>query len=494
MKKIIGLSLLVLASGCSLAPKFETPDVETPSQYKEAVQLPEAERGHWKEAQPSEHVARGEWWRVFNDEALNTLQTQALAANAQLQAAAARVRQARAIVGIVNADRLPQLGAGFGPSRTKPTGTALGLPQGVDTSPYTIWRADLNASWEVDLFGRIGDGVRAAESEAGSSEATYQSLMLALQADVASVYFQLRAMDSELALLRDTVDWRHQNVDLTQKRFNAGAISELDLARAKTELATTQSEMHALERQRARLEHALAVLLGRAPANFTLTQQPFTESERENVPVIPAGLPSTLLERRPDVVAAQQSLMASNARIGVARAAFFPVLNLTANGGFASEELGDLFNWSSRTWALGPLAGTILTMPIFSGGRNTANLDRSWAAYDEAVANYRDRVLNAFADVEDSLSDLRTLDAQARANASALVSSRRASGLTDSRYKAGAASYFEVIDVQRSQLDIERLNVQIDGARRLATVSLIRALGGGWSSPQPIAARSDGNN
>ena len=188
-------------------------------------------------------------------------------------------------------------------------------------------------------------------------------------------------------------------------------------------------------------------------------------------------------------------MIAANARIGVARAAFFPVLNLTASGGYASSELDQLFDWSSRTWVLGPLAGTMLTLPIFTGGRNTANLDRSWAAYDEAVASYRDRVLNAFADVEDSLSDLRTLHAQADANSAALESSRRASSITDARYKAGAVSYFEVIDTQRSQLDVERLNVQIDGARRVATVALIRALGGGWNPPpQPVAVRSEGNS
>ncbi|HKY01548.1 MAG TPA: efflux transporter outer membrane subunit, partial [Burkholderiales bacterium] len=405
--------------------------------------------------------------------------------NPQLLAAAARLRQARAIVDVVNADRLPQVGAFAGVNRQKPTGALLNIPEEVDISPYNTWRAELGASWEVDLFGRIGDGVRAANSDANSSEANYRSLMLALQADVASIYFQLQASDVELALLRDTVGWREQNVDLTQKRFNAGASSELDLARAKTELSTTRSEMHALTRQRARLEHALAALLGKPPASFDLAPQTLTAT----VPTIPPGLPSTLLERRPDVVAAQHSLIAANARIGVARAAFFPVLNLTASGGYASSELDDLFDWSSRTWVLGPLAGTMLTLPIFTGGRNSANLDRSWAEYDEAVANYRGRVLNAFADVEDGLSDLRTLNAQAESNTAALESSRRASSITDARYKAGAVSYFEVIDAQRSQLSIERLNVQIDGARRIATVALIRALGGGWDSPPKLASQ-----
>lgn len=489
MHKTFGALLVGSAlTACSLAPAYKAPDIEVPQHFKEAAQLPQDQRGNWKEAQPAEDVARGQWWRVFQSEPLDALELQAQAANAQLQAAAARVRQARAIVGITNADRLPRVGAGFGPTRQKPNATTLGLPPGTEVQPFTVWQADLSASWEVDLFNRIGDSVRAASGDAQSAQATYQSLLLALQADVATLYFQVRATDSELAVLRGTVDLREQDVELTQKRYDAGAISELDLVRAKTELANTRSDLHALERQRAQLEHALAVLLGKAPADFTFGSQPFEAAAApdfvSSVPSIPAGLPSALLERRPDVAAAQQALIAANARIGVARAAFFPVLNLTASGGFASDELSNLFQWSSRTWALGPLAGTILSVPLFSGGRNTSNLDRSWAAYDEAVANYRDRVLNAFADVENSLSDLRTLDAQAHANAEALVSARRATAISDTRYRAGAVAYFEVIDAQRSQLAVERLTVQIEGARRAATVALIRALGGGWDTPE----------
>jgi outer membrane protein, multidrug efflux system len=480
MRSLLLLGFAALLSACSLAPDFVVPEVETPPHFKEAAKLPADERGAWKEANPAEHVARGEWWRVFADQQLDALEVEASAANAQLQAAAARLRQARELARFANAERWPQVDAGFGPTRQRNAATQPGMPDDVATDPYTVWNAGVQAAWEIDLFGRLGDRARAAESDAQSAEAIYQSLMLALQADVATLYFQLRGADAELALLRDTVGWREQNVDLTQKRFNAGVISELDLARAKTELATTRSEMHALERQRARLEHALAVLLGKAPASFDL---PPAVAIGGALPQIPAGLPSTLLERRPDVSAAQYDLAAANARIGAARAAFFPVLNLTANGGFASNELSNLFSWSSRTWLLGPL----LSVPIFSAGRSSANLDRAWAVYDESVANYRDRVLNAFAEVEDGLSDLRTLTAQAGTNADALVSARRASSITDLRYRAGAVSYFEVIDAQRSQLVIERSNVQIEAAQRTATVALIRALGGGWekSSGEP---------
>ena len=487
MHKTLTIALLsTTVAGCSLAPTLRTPAFEAPAQYKEAAALPAAERGMWKEAEPSEHVARGEWWHVFEDETLNALEAQALVANAQLQAAAARLAQARAIVGIARADQLPQVGGGFGPTRQRPSAAAVGLLDGADTSATTVWRAPLYASYEVDLFGRIGDGVDAARSDAESAEASYRSFLLALQADVARLYYDLRATDAELALLRDTLNLREQNADLTQKRYDAGVTSELDVARAKTELATTRSDAIALERRRGEIEHALAVLVGKVPATFDLPMQAL---EKSAVPRIPAGLPSHLLERRPDVTAAQHSLAAANARIGVARAAFFPVLQLTASGGFESNDLSDLFQWSSRTWLLGPLAGTVLSAPIFSGGRNVANLDRTWAAYDESVALYRDAVLNAFADVEDALVGLRVLSAQAQANADAIASARRATAIAQARYSAGAANYLEVIDAQRSQLAIERLTVQIEGARRTATVALIRALGGGWETQARLAAR-----
>lgn len=480
-----GVGVVAMLAGCSLAPTYDAPQYDAPTQYKEAVALPDAERGMWKEAQPAEHVARGEWWRVFEDETLDALQTRAQAANAQLQAAAARVTQARAIAGIARADQLPQVGIGAGPARQRPSAASLGLPDGADTSPQSVWRAQAFASYEVDLFGRVADGAQAARLDAESAEATYRSLLLVLQADVARLYYELRATDAELELLRGTLGLREQNVDLTQKRYDAGVTSELDLARAQTELETTRSEAIALERRRGELEHALAVLVGEVPARFDLSVQPM----RVAVPRVPAGLPSQLLERRPDVAAAERTLAAANARIGVARGAFFPVLELTASGGYESGSLSNLFDWSSRTWLLGPLAGTMLNLPIFTGGRNSANLDRAWAEYDEAVALYRHTVLNAFADVEDALVALRVLGAQAIANANAVEAARRATAIAEARYRAGAVNFLEVIDAQRSQLAIERLAVQIEGSRHTATVALIRALGGGWGETAPIAAR-----
>jgi len=479
----IAIVLMALLAGCSLAPKFERPESETPVQFKE---LTPAERGSWKTAQPAEEQPRGEWWRAFHDPALDQLEADAIAANQTLKAAAARVSQARALVGVAKADRIPQVDAGFGPSRAKPSGTSLGLPPGTEVAPFTTWRGILTVSYEVDLFGRVSDNINAARSDYEGSEARFRSVQLALQADVAQTYFALRETDEELSLLRNTVGLREDSARLLQRRFDLGDIGELDVARARTELATTRSDAIALERQRAQLEHALAVLLGKPPASFNLAPAPLVSA----MPAIPAGLPSSLLERRPDIAAASRTMAAANSRIGIAKAAFFPVLNLTAQGGFESAELGDLFKWSSRTWALGPLVGTILAMPLIDGGRNQANLDRSYAVLEESVAGYRQQVLVAFAEVEDNLANVRTLDDQAQATRDAVASATRALRIAQVRYDAGATGYLDAIDAQRSLLSMQRLETQIKGARATSTVALIRALGGGWNAAAAVVVGS----
>ena len=457
--------LSLILAGCSLAPTLEQPAVETPSTFKD---LTPEERGRWKTAQPAEAQPRGEWWRAFGDAQLDALELEAAAANQDLKAAAARVAQARALVGVANAERSPRVDAGFGPSRIKPSGEPA----------TTVWRGLLTVSYEVDVFGRVADGVAAARSDFEALQAAFRSVQLALQADVAQTYFAIRQADDELGLLRNTLALREDSVRLLQRRFDLGEINELDLSRARTELATTRSDAIALERRRAQLEHALAVLLGKAPAAFDLDSAPLAGE----MPAIPAGLPSSLLERRPDITAASRTMAAANARIGVAKAAFFPVLSLTAQGGYESGELSELFRWSSRTWALGPLLGTVLTVPIFDGGRNQANLERSYAVLEESVASYRQQVLVAFAEVEDSLVDVRTLDEQGQATREAVASASRALAVAQARYRAGATGYLDVIDAQRSLLLVQRLETQIRGARAASTVALIRALGGGWEA------------
>ena len=462
------VAALVLA-GCA-APVLQDPKIEVPSGFKEAA----VDEGRWKPAEPAEAQPRGEWWKVFNDSTLDRLINDATAANANLAAAAARVKQARAIAGIAESDRIPSVGIEAGPQRGRASPVSLGLPEGTPMPVVTSYTARLTASYEVDLFGRVGNNVSAAQADAAAGEATFRSVLLALQADVAQTYFRLRATDAELAFLRETVRLREENVRINQRRFDLGDLGELDLARSKTELSTTRSEAIALERQRAQLEHALAVLLGKPAAAFSADSNPLLASS--TLPGIPAGLPSALLERRPDIAAAQRAMIAANARIGVAKSAMFPALRLTAAGGGESADLSDVFKWSSRTW----LVGALLSMPIIDGGRNRANIARSEAALEESVAGYRQSVLTAFAEVEDNLAGLRTLAGQAQAIDEAVASARRSTELAGKLYEAGRSSYLDVIDAQRNLAAVERSAVQLRGARATTTVALIRSLGGGW--------------
>jgi multidrug efflux system outer membrane protein len=375
---------------------------------------------------------------------------------------------------MVEADRIPSVDAGFGSQRARASAASLGLPQGASVPVTTAWQGRLTASYEVDLFGRVAANVNAAQADAAASEATYRSVLLALQADVAQTYFRLRATDAELALLSETVRLRDENVRISQRRYELGDVGELDPARAKTELAITQAEAIALERQRAQLEHALAVLLGKPAAAFSALSNPLLDTAA--LPGIPAGLPSALLERRPDIAAAQRAMMAANARIGVARSAMFPALRITGAGGAESTDLSDLFRWSSRTWVIGAL----MSLPVIDGGRTRNNIARTEAALEESVATYRQRVLGAFAEVEDNLVGLRTLAGQARAIDDAVASARRSAELADKLYQAGRSSYLDLLDAQRNLVTVERQAVQLRGARATTTVALIRSLGGGW--------------
>ncbi len=481
-------SLLVVA-GCSLAPTYERPAVDTPVAFKEssttstaASATVPADSGTWKTAQPSEAISRGEWWTVFGDASLNDLEQQALAANQNLKASTARLKESRAIQQTARAGLFPTVGAGFGPTREKLSPASQLQPDGGNVPSQTVWRAQATASYEVDLFGRVSDSVRAATADAQQSEPLLRSVQLALQADVTQNYFNLRELDAEIAVFTQTVTLREQALALVRHRFDEGEINELDVARAKSELATAKSDEMTVQRLRAASEHSLAVLLGKAPAEFTMAANPLTPVDVR----IPPGLPSSLLERRPDVAAAERAMSAANSRIGVAKSAYFPSLSLTGTGGFESATPGDLFKWSSRAFLLGPLAGTALTVPIFDGGRRKGNLANARAVYEEDVANYRQQVLVAFREVEDNLSDLRILEDQTQMQAEAVSSSTRAAQLSRTQYNEGAVNYLDVIDAERSVLQARRAAVQLSGVQAVATVNLVRALGGGWGDmPAP---------
>ncbi|MDR5739353.1 MULTISPECIES: efflux transporter outer membrane subunit [unclassified Caballeronia] len=485
MKRWSGLpalmASLLLVAGCSLAPTYEKPDVNAPAAYKETPTLSPSEAGTWKTAQPSEEMLRGEWWTVFDDATLNDLERQAQEANQNLKAAAARVKEARAINQTARAGLFPTLDAGFGPTREKFSPASQFLPPNANVPAQTLWRAQASVSYEVDLFGRVSNSVQAASADTQQSEALFRSVQLALQADVAQNYFNLRELDAEADVFTRTVTLREEALKLVQRRFAEGDISELDVARARSELATARSDAMTVQRLRAASEHGLAVLLGKTPAQFTMAANPLKPVTVR----LPPGLPSSLLERRPDIAAAERAMAAANARIGVAKAAFFPSLTLTGSGGFESATLGDLFNWSSRTFLLGPFAGTMLNLPIFDGGRRKGNLANARAVYEEDVANYRQQVLVAFREVEDNLSDLRILETQTTTQADAVNASVRAAQLSRKQYTEGAVNYLDVIDAERTVLQSQRAAVQLAGTQAVSTVNLIRALGGGWGDAMP---------
>lgn len=455
------LAALVLA-GCASVPAIDTAKLPaTPAAFKEA-------QGKWTTAAPAETQARGEWWLTFSDPVLNGLVDKAAASNTSIQIAAGRLVQARALARSADADRWPQLGVGAGATREA-------LP-GARGAASTSTFAAATLGYEIDLFGKLAKASSAASLDAQAQAALLQSTRLLVQADVAQTYLALRALDAERALVRATVTAYRDTLRLTERRFLAGDIAELDVARVLTEVASTESEALALDRRRAELEHALAVLVGEPASNFQIAPVEWTTA----LPGIPAGVPSTVLTRRPDVTAAQKTLLAAQQRVGVAKAAWFPDLALTASAGHVSPELSDLFKWSARNWSVGAL----LSLPLLDGGRREAGLQRAQGELDVALGRYRENILLAFKDVEDQLSSLRLLSEQAEAQSRAVTSAARATALSDSRYRNGLVSQLDLLDAQRSELRNRRQALQVKAAQYQATVGLIRALGGGWDTEQ----------
>ena len=456
-----------------VGPDYKPPTNSIPLAYKSA------DLGHWKEGAPLDNVPKGAWWEVFGDGQLNQLEAQAQQANGDLRAAMARVDESRATARVARADLLPTLtlAPSYNWQRYSPN-------QKPDYGALTAstWTAPLDLSYEVDLWGRVRRNFEGARADAQSTLATFYNVLLTLQSDVAQDYFALRSLDAEIAIVKSTVELRREQVHLVRSRFNGGIGNELDTARAETELATTEAEAASLAQRRAQLENALAILAGANPSAFHLA--PIDVHDWNPAPpVIPAGLPSDLLERRPDVAAAERNLAAANARIGVAKASFFPVLTLTGSAGYLSADIQSLFDWSSRTWSMGPS----ITLPIFAGGRIRANLRRSRAAFAEAAGTYRQQVLVAFGDVEDSLAAIHFLADQDAAQQRAVDHSKRATTLATERYTSGVVSYLEVVDASRDELQSERAAAQLAGQRLIADVQLIKSLGGGWSQQALLA-------
>lgn len=466
---VVGSILAVVAAGCTVGPNYSRPTV--------------AGQTEWKESAPSTNalVLPPEWWQVFNDRVLNSLETQAVEANQDLKRAVARVAEARALAGVAEADMYPQISAGAGYSRNRASENTPGAPNR-DLNYHDI-RSQFDLSYEVDLWGRVRRTVEAARADTAAVATDLEFVLLTITADVARHYYLVRSLDAEHQVITATVELRRDTLRLQGTRYQAGLINEVDVTRARTELANVEAELHAVNRTRAQFEHALAVLCGQPIESFSVAALPFTA----NVPQIPAGLPSFLLQRRPDLAEAERRLIADSARIGVAQAAFFPTLTLTKTAGLASADLGSFLQGGSRFWSIGPS----VHIPLFEGGRNKANLNAARARYEQSVATYRGKVLNAFREVEDALSDLSTLSAQSEAVDRAVAASRDTAALANERYQQGLSSYLEVVDAQRATLQAERQEVQLRGERAVASILLIKALGGGWKAGGELVASNN---
>lgn len=451
---------LFLFAGCTVGPNYKRPVVAAPATWKETAVTTNAP------------VLPVEWWTIFNDAELNALEAQAVDANQDLKRAAARVTEARAIARVSSADLYPSLTGGGAYDRNRQSENRANVTPKLETDDFS---AAFDLSYELDVWGRVRRSVEAATAETAAAETDLEVVLLTLTADVARNYQLLRSLDNEQLVIEATIALRRDAVRLQETRSQAGLINEMDVTRARTELANVEAELHAVRRNRAQIEHALAVLCGQAPATFSIAAKNTSIAP----PEIPAGLPSELLCRRPDVVEAGQRLEAASARIGVAKAAFFPTIKLTGAAGLASADLGTLVEWPSKIWSVGPS----ISLPVFQGGRNRANLKAAEARYEENVAAFRAAVLNAFREVEDALSDLATLAAQAQAVSRALTAARDTATLAGERYQKGLTSYLDVVDAQRAALQAERQDTQLRGQRAHSTILLAKALGGGWICP-----------
>jgi NodT family efflux transporter outer membrane factor (OMF) lipoprotein len=463
---LLSLGLVVLAaSGCGVAPAYKKPSTPAPPSYGEA--------GEWKKAEPVEAAPRGAWWQAFGDPELTALEEQIDVSNQNLKAAEARFREARALLRQSRSALFPNGTLGAQATRTRTSRNALPFSP-TNGSTYDDATLSGTFSYEVDAWGRVRSTVAAARATLEASAADLAVVNLGLHADLAADYFQLRGLDAEERLFRSTVSAYEEALSLTRDRFQGGVASGVDVAQAETQLETTKAQAIDLGVQRAALEHAIAVLVGQPPAGFHVPANPSTGAP----PSFPTGVPSELLERRPDIAGAERRVVAANAQIGVARAAYFPVLNLTGTGGFESGSLSTWLSAPSALWS----AGVSALVTLFDAGKRRAITDQAWASYDEAVADYRETVLTGFEEVEDSLASLRLLADESRVQQDAVQASSRSLALSTNRYKGGVATYLEVITAQSIDLANERTAVEIHVREMLASVELVRALGGGWSA------------
>ena len=485
---------VTLLTGCAVGPNYVRPTVITPEAYKEV--------DGWKVAQPKDEVIRGAWWEIFGDPQLNALEAQVDISNQNLVVAEATYRQARALVREARASYFPTVTLGIGYTRFHDSATlgrssastssastpSAGVSSGggASSSPQSDFQLGLDFSWELDVWGRIRRTVESNQASAQASAGDLESARLSFQAELAQDYFQLRTLDAQKQLLDATVAAFEKSLELTKNQYASGVASQIDVVQAETQLKTTQAQAIDVGVQRAQLEHAIALLIGQPASTFSLPAAPLTAPP----PPIPVGVPSALLERRPDIAAAERRVAAANAQIGVAEAAYYPTLTLSASSGFESSSLSQWLTAPSHFWSVGPS----ISQTVFDGGLRRAQTDFARAGYDASVATYRQTVLAAFQAVEDNLAALRILAQEAQVQDEAMQKAQQSVTLTTNQYKAGIVSYLNVITAQTIALSSETTALQIRGRRMTAAVLLIQALGGGWSaadlpSAQAVTAR-----
>jgi len=475
---IVGLLLVLLIvalEGCMVGPKYVKPSAPSSANFKEEVPASfEGTNQQWRPANPEDQAIRGKWWEIFGDPQLNDLEEQIAKSNQDLKVAEARFRQARAAIRFNRASQFPTISTSPSASYAKNSDYTLGLPSKVHEASTGDLVLPFDLSYELDLWGRVRRTVAAAREEAQATAADYETAKLSLEAELAMDYFELRSADAQKKLLDDTVKAYTDNLELTENRFKGGVAPRADVAQARTQLDTTLVQDTDVTVQRAQFEHAIAILIGKPPADFSLAATPLDIAP----PSIPIGLPSELLQRRPDIAAAERRVAEANQQIGIARAAYFPTVSLGGTAGFAGTQGSNWFTWPSAFWAVGPA----LAQTLFDGGRRRATSESARANYDATVATYRQTSLTAFQEVEDNVAALRILENEAKQQQEAVASAKDTLQLFTNRYKGGVDTYLQVITAQTTELANERNAIDIQRRRIDASVLLVKALGGGWTA------------